>query len=63
MSAGLQVPGRECEWEELWGVGHSQTGDAKGSMEPRPPALLCQESGWDSNLQGSRVFTLLIKLI
>lgn len=65
MSAGLQVPGKECEWEVVLGaVGSrtSQTGDAKASMEPRPLALLCQESGLDSNLQGSRVFTLLIKL-
>lgn len=56
---------RKWEWEVVLGaVGSrtSQTGDAKGSMEPRPPALLCQESGLDSNLQGSRVFTLLIKL-
>lgn len=52
------------EWEVILGaVGRktSQISDANESMESKSPTLMCQESGLDINLQGSRVFTLLIK--
>lgn len=52
------------EWEVTLGaVGSktSQTSDANESMESKSPTLMCQEPGLDINLQGSHVFTLLIK--